>query len=132
MADHAIGLQQRLGTFWCRMDGARVRKKPFDIAVAFRRLRAAVKPLPKAAMFQLAEEGFNTVFEQLVACLISIRTRDETTIPVAHALFAKARTPAQMAKLTPHALDRLIGASTFHLAKAFQIREIANRILKEF
>src|SRR4051812_38070319 len=57
-------------------------KRPFDIAVAFRRLRKAVHDLPKAAMFQLAEEGYNSVFELLVACLISIRTRDETTLPV--------------------------------------------------
>jgi endonuclease-3 len=114
------------------MDGARVSKKPFDIRVAFRKLRAAVKPLPKAAMFQLAEEGFHTLFEQLVACLISIRTRDETTVPVAHALFAKARTPEQMVKLTPQAIDRLISASTFHLAKAFEIHQIAKRAIEDF
>lgn len=29
-------------------------------------------------MFALAEEGFGSAFEMLVACIISIRTRDET------------------------------------------------------
>ena len=46
----------------------------FDIDQAIDRIRVAVAPLPKAAMFELAEEGFDSPFEQLVACIISIRT----------------------------------------------------------
>lgn len=51
-------------------------KRPFDLDVALDRLRAVTAPLPKAAMFDLAEQGYNTLFEQLIACLISIRTQD--------------------------------------------------------
>ena len=36
-------------------------KKPFDIATAIRRIRTAVKPWPKAALFELAENGFTNV-----------------------------------------------------------------------
>ena len=57
-------------------------KKPFDIDVAMERIAAAVEPYPKAAMFELAERGFGTPFEQLVACVISIRTRDEESLPI--------------------------------------------------
>lgn len=32
-------------------------------------------------MFELAERGFKSVFQQLVACIISIRTRDEVSLP---------------------------------------------------
>jgi endonuclease-3 len=106
-------------------------KRDFDIALAIQRLREAAKPLPKAAMFQLAEEGYNSVFELLVACIISIRTRDETTLPVSQQLFAKARTPAAMSKLRPEEIDRLIHACTFHEAKAKQIHEIAVRAVSE-
>jgi endonuclease-3 len=49
-------------------------KQPFDIDFAIRRLREAVRPYPKAALFALAEEGHNSVFELLAACIISIRT----------------------------------------------------------
>src|SRR4051812_18015641 len=97
-------------------------KRPFDIGTAVRRLRDAVRPLPKAAMFQLAEEGYRSVFELLVACIISIRTRDETTLPVARRLFAAARTPAEVARLTPDAVDDLIADCTFHGPKARTIR----------
>ena len=52
--------------------------RPFDVDLAIERLREAVRPLPKAAMFQLADEGFDSLFEQVVACIISIRTYEET------------------------------------------------------
>lgn len=34
--------------------------EPFDIQAVFRRLRAACAHLPKAAMFQLRDEGYHT------------------------------------------------------------------------
>jgi endonuclease-3 len=109
-----------------------IQKRPFDIGLAITRLRDAVQRLPKAAMFQLAEEGYQSVFEQLVACLISIRTRDETTLPVARRLFARARAPKDVVRLTPDEIDTLIAESTFHEPKARQIHEIARRAVEEY
>jgi endonuclease-3 len=106
-------------------------KEPFDVDAVMDRVREAVRPFPKAAMFELAEEGFSTPFEQLVACMISIRTRDETSLVVARRLFAVARTPEQFAALPVAELDRLISASTFHEGKAPQIKKIAEQILAE-
>jgi endonuclease-3 len=111
---------------------ARTRKKPFDLRFAVPRLRRAVRPLPKAAMFQLAEEGYTSVFEQLVACIISIRTLDETMLVAARRLFAAARTPAQVAALGPAGIDELIRDSTFHRPKAETIHAIAKRTVEEF
>ncbi len=107
-------------------------KLPFDIHIALDRIRQAVAPFPKAAMFQLHDEGYATPFEQLIACMISIRTYDETTIPLAHQLFAKARTPEEMLKLTPAEIDRLIYASSFHERKAEQILQISRRVVDEY
>jgi endonuclease III len=107
-------------------------KKPFDIGLAVRRIRKAVKPWPKAALFELAENGFITTFEQLVACIISIRTYDEVTLPVSRKLFERARTPAEISKLTYEELDALISPSTFHERKASQILAIAERVLEEY
>ena len=53
-------------------------KKPFDIEAAIPLLREAVAPYPKAALFELAGDGHTSVFEILVACVISIRTHDAT------------------------------------------------------
>jgi endonuclease-3 len=107
-------------------------KKPLDISLAVRRIRKAVKPWPKAALFELAENGFTTTFEQLVACIISIRTYDEVTLPVSRKLFERARTPEEMVKLTYEELDALISPSTFHERKASQILAIARRVIDEY
>jgi endonuclease-3 len=108
------------------------RKKPFDIELAIRRLREAVASYPTAALFELAAEGHTSVFEQLVACILSIRTRDETTIPIARALFAKASTPEKITGLTVKEIDALINACTFHEAKAKTIHKIAVRTVEEY
>ena len=110
---------------------ARVAKRPFRIHVVIRRIRAAVSGLADAAMFALRDEGFGTPFEQLVACILSIRTRDEVMIVAARRLFEHAPTPAAVAGMTPRAIDALIRTTSFHEAKARQIREIARRVVVE-
>jgi endonuclease-3 len=111
---------------------ATVGKRPFDIDLALSRIREAVRPFPQAALFELADEGFSSPFEQLVACIISIRTYDEVTLPTARRLFARARTPAAVSRLTPEQIDEQIGTCTFHEAKARQILDIARRIVTEY
>lgn len=107
-------------------------KRPFEIDIAMERIRDAVQPFPKAAMFELRDDGFGTPFEQLVACLLSVRTRDETSIVAARRLFAQARTPDALAAMPPGDIDRLIDDVTFHERKAGQIRDIAARVRDEF
>jgi endonuclease-3 len=106
-------------------------KRPFDIEEAIVKLREAVAPYPRAALFELAAEGHDSVFEILIACIISIRTLDEITLPVARALFARAPTPADVAALSEKELDRLIVDSTFHAPKARTIHAIAQRTVEE-
>ena len=116
-------------------DRARLRTPPkrhFDIESALRQIRRAVRPLPKAAMFALAEEGFTSLFEQLVACILSIRTRDEVSLVAARRLFEAARPPAALASLSPSRINSLIADVTFHQAKAFQIRQIARQTLEQY
>ena len=107
-------------------------KLPFDIDIVMDRVREAVQPFPKAAMFELADEGYRSPFEQLVACMISIRTMDEVTLPVARSLFARARTPQEMVKLTPQEIDALIHDCSFHERKAEQIHTIARKVIEDY
>lgn len=107
-------------------------KRPFEVDEAFRLLREATAPLPKAEMFALRDAGYTGVFEQLVACVLSIRTRDEVSGPAARRLFSQARTPDALAALSPEAIQALIEPVAFAGAKAGQIRDIARRTLEEF
>lgn len=113
-------------------DHAAREKQPFDIDRMLDLIREAVAPFPKAALFELREDGYDSPFEQLAACIISIRTLDEVMIVTARRLFARARTPAEVAALKVEELDALIHDSAFHLAKARQIRAIAERVEREF
>lgn len=109
------------------MDGD---KGPFDIDRALTGVAAAVEPYPPAALFALHDEGYSSLFEVVVGCVLSVRTRDEDLIPVARSLFARARTPQEIAALSVEEIDGLITRSTFHEAKAPQIQAIA-RIAEE-
>jgi endonuclease-3 len=107
-------------------------KLPFDLEVAIPRIREAVEPYPKAALFELAEDGHTTTFEQLAACIISIRTLDEVMLVTAKKLFWRARTAEQAAQLTPQEIDALIHDCAFHEAKSYQIHAIAKRTMEEY
>jgi endonuclease III len=107
-------------------------KREFNIADVLRRIRKEVANYADAAMFDLRSRGYASIFQQLVACIISIRTRDEVSLPVALKLLDKAPTPAAMAKLSESEIDSLIHASTFHESKARDIRQIARTVAAEF
>lgn len=107
-------------------------KPNFDLNVVLARIEEAVRPYPKAAMFDLFERGYNTLFEQLISCIISIRTLDETTIPVSLRLFEQARTPEQLLKLDIPTLTKLLYGTTYPDQKAYTMRGIAERIINEF
>jgi len=107
-------------------------KLSFDINQVIRRIRLAVRPFAKVALFELADEGFNSPFELLIACVISIRMRDEVTVTTARKLFERARTPLEVSRLTAREIDRLIRACTFHERKARQISMIARRVVEEY
>ena len=81
-------------------------------------------------MFALAEEGHRSVFQQLVACVLSIRTYDETSIECARRLFRAAPDARAIARLSERDIDRLIAPSTFHTAKAGQIPQ--NRLAASY
>lgn len=107
-------------------------KKPFQIEVVLSRIRTEVEKYADAAMFELRDRNFDSLFQQLVACMISIRTRDEVSLPTAVRLFEVAPGPEEISRLSADEIDALIRTSTFHEAKARQIHDIAVRIIEEF
>jgi endonuclease III len=115
-----------------RASGAKGPKRPFDIDEMMRRIRDAVRDYPDAAMFALRELGYGTLFQQLVACIISIRTTDEVSLPTALALLEQAPTPADVAALEVSEIDAAIRSATFHAPKAAQIHAIARRAVEEY
>jgi endonuclease-3 len=94
-------------------------------------IEEVVRPYPKAAMFELADEGYTSPFEQLIACIISIRTYDEVSLPVSRRLFARARTAAEMSQLSTAEIIELINGTSFAGNKGPQIKAIAQQLVDE-
>ena len=90
-------------------------KEPFEIDRAMEAVRGAVETYPPASLFQLADEGYGSLFEVLIGCILSIRTRDEDMLAPTRRLFARARTPAEVADLPRPELLSLIAVSYTHL-----------------
>lgn len=107
-------------------------KKPFPVSTVLKRLEKAVALFPKAAMFELYEKGYNTLFEQLISCIISIRTLDETTIPLSLKLFEKARTAEDLLKRSPKEVEDLLYGATFPGQKAYTLLGIAKAAVEEY
>jgi endonuclease-3 len=107
-------------------------KRPFDIHTVVRRIRREVKQFADAAMFDLAAQGYATPFHQLAACIISIRTLDEVSLPAALRLFKAAGTPAAVARLPVRKIAALIRPASFYETKAYNIRDLAKRVEEEF
>jgi endonuclease-3 len=111
---------------------AEAAKRPFDFEVAVERLRRAVRDYPPAVMYALHDEGFGALWQQVVACIISIRTREEVTLPAARRLLKEASTVDALRRLTPERIAALIAPSVFAEPKGRQIQEIARRTLEEY
>jgi endonuclease-3 len=107
-------------------------KLPFDIHAVVRRIRKEVKQFADAAMFDLAAQGYGTAFHQLVACIISVRTRDEVSLPTALRLFELARDARALSELPVDEIAKIIRPSSFYETKAQNISELARRVVAEY
>jgi endonuclease-3 len=107
-------------------------KKPFDIEDMLQRIEGAVGNYPKAAMFELYDRGYRSLFEQLISCIVSIRTLDETTIPVSEKLFAVARTPQALLSVAPDALEKLLHGTQYPGQKAYTMLGVAKAAVEQY
>jgi endonuclease-3 len=101
------------------------------IEVTIRRLRREAPRWRTTALAQVAEQ-WRDPFRVLVACLLSLRTKDGTTGPAAARLFALADTPARMLRLAPRTIERAIYPVGFYRTKARVLREISRDLLARF
>ncbi|MEK6727199.1 MAG: endonuclease III [Candidatus Omnitrophota bacterium] len=71
-------------------------------------------------------------FQVLISCILSLRTKDKTTIEAAHRLFRIADNPKSMLKLPQRRLQKLIYPVGFYRNKTKVILGISRRILEDF
>ena len=96
------------------------------------RLAAAIGPMELPAIEKLSEENASTAFETLISTMLSAQTRDPVTHAASLRLFAVARTPEAMARLTTKRIERLIYPVSFYRNKARHVRECCRQLLARF
>src|ERR687887_1234001 len=102
----------------------------FDIQQAMAALRAEAPQWAETALTTVARTMGRDPFKILIGCLLSLRTKDETTGPAAARLFALAGTPAAMRQLTAAQIAAAIYPVGFYRTKAASILDIC-RVLVE-
>jgi len=94
-------------------------------------LREELKDLPDPSV-TLVGKRWKSPFLVLISCILSLRTKDETTLPASERLFKLAATPEKMLQLTTQRIEKAIYPVGFYRTKAKNILGICRDILQKF
>jgi len=83
------------------------------------------------ALTEIAEQT-ESPFHVLVSCILSLRTKDETTARVSKELYKIADNPYDMAKLSKMQIAKIIRPVNYYRTKAKRIKDICVRLVSEF
>jgi endonuclease-3 len=84
--------------------------------------------VPSVTQFSKSKDPYRV----LISCLLSLRTKDKTTMQAAHRLFKVADKPESMLKLTAGRIRRLIYPVGFYRNKSKIILNLSKRLLEDF
>ena len=86
----------------------------------------------KKNTYRLAAEGWDTDWKVLITTIMSAQSRDETTIPIAEALFKKYSTLHKLARAKYDDVLVIIKGMNYNRTKTKHVIAAAQYILKEF
>src|SRR5829696_2664037 len=97
-----------------------------------RALARAINDLDLPAVEKIAQESQEDPFEVLISTMLSAQTRDAVTAAASAHLFAVARTPSAIAKLTEKQIERLIYPVSFYRHKAKHVKKTCRLLVDRF
>jgi endonuclease-3 len=101
------------------------------IAQVLERLKIAVSALSDPSV-TLVGKRWHSPYLVLVSCLLSLRTKDETTLPASERLFELAQTPEGMLKLSIADMEHAIYPVGFYRTKARRIHDISHVLIRDY
>ena len=104
-------------------------KYKFDIIIPI--LEKTVRELDAPIVTRIKKED-NDPFKILIGTILSLRTKDKTTDEASKRLFAVAKTPLEMAKLSTEEIQKLIYPVGFYKRKAQEIKEISEVLIEKY
>jgi endonuclease III len=112
---------------------AAIRRLPARrVAGVMRALARAIDGLDLPAVEKISNSQQEDPFQVLIATLLSARTQDQTTLAASTRLFAAARTPRTMARLSVRRIEGLIYPVSFYRHKARHVREACRLLVTRF
>ena len=102
-----------------------------QIHAAVKIIKKTIRQWEEPAVGVVARKSHDP-FRILIACLLSLRTKDETTAKASYRLFKLADNPNHMLKLPLNQVEKAIYPVGFYKTKARQIHAICQTLLKDF
>jgi len=96
------------------------------IEMVFGTLKSFVRRWEEPVVGRYRTDPFTT----LISCLLSLRTRDETTRGASERLFRLARTPEQLLALSPSTIERAIYPVSFYRNKTRALRGVCRTLIE--
>ena len=93
-----------------------------------RRLKRLIRRWEEPVVGRYKSDPFTT----LISCLLSLRTKDATTAAASQRLFALARTPQAMQRLSIPAIERAIYPVGFYRTKARTIHHVCRTLIERY
>ena len=102
-----------------------------QIAIVITRLKEAMRDLPDPSV-TLVGKKFKDPFLVLISCVLSLRTKDTTTLPICEKLFPQVNTIDGFLKLSPAQIEKWIYPVGFYKTKARTILGICKDLNERF
>jgi endonuclease III len=102
-----------------------------EMAIVIARIKRAVRDLPDPSV-TLVGKRWKSPYLVLISCILSLRTKDETTLGASKRLFHLADNPRGMVKLSVGKIEEAIYPVGFYRTKAQRIIGISEDILGKF
>jgi endonuclease III len=102
----------------------------FEIQQAMAALQAEAPLWAETALTIVARTMGRDPFKILIGCLLSLRTKDETTGPAAARLFARAGSPGEMLSIPVEKIEQAIYPVGFYRTKAKTILKVCRALVE--
>ena len=103
-----------------------------QITAALRVVKREIRQWEEPVLGVVSRESHRDPFRILIACLLSLRTKDKTTGEASGRLFALAHQPASMLALPLQKIEQAIYPACFYRTKAKSIHTICRRLLRDY
>jgi len=102
------------------------------VHTVMRALARAIGDMAMPAVEKIAEDSQDDPFEVLISTMLSAQTRDAVTADASARLFARARTPRTLAKLSVKEIERLIYPVSFYRHKAKHVKQTCEILVERY